>query len=193
MSIATSSKTSTTVAALAALGLSAAAGFAYWGVQNWDKFNSDYYKDGYVQEADGIAYNDEEKKNLAEEMSGLESATTSEDGTEGMVPVTPGYRIPADIVPGYRLPGDMTPPTETMTEPSETTPEPVMDEMKKKQMLLNSDVPAENMNSETANTMPANTDPNEPKKPAEDVPPPANTNPNTNPNMNVDPNKKEKP
>ncbi|MBP9762255.1 hypothetical protein KBD34_01420 [Patescibacteria group bacterium] len=50
MSTAISSKTGTIVTALAVLGLAAAAGLAYWGYQNWDEFNSDYYKNGYQAE-----------------------------------------------------------------------------------------------------------------------------------------------
>jgi uncharacterized membrane protein YebE (DUF533 family) len=50
MSTAISSKTGTIVTALAVFGLAAAAGLAYWGYQNFDEFNSDYYKRGYQAE-----------------------------------------------------------------------------------------------------------------------------------------------
>lgn len=205
MAIATSSKTtSTTVAALAALGLSAAAGFAYWGVQNWETFNSDYYKEGYVQEVNGIAYNDEEKEKF-------DPSTTSDDRTSGIMPVTPGYRIPADIIPGYRLPGDiLTPPVETTVEPSDAAPEPVVEE-KQKEVLMDSQTQTENPNlnvnpnvhSAGANTnepaedasSAANTNPNvnTPTNPSNTNPNtiPANTNPNIPVNTTIDPNKKE--
>lgn len=147
MPTATSSKTNTAVAALAALGLSAAAGFAYWGAQNWDTFNSDYYKDGYFQEVnqEQVAYNEEKKDEFYSEVSALEFTSTTDDGTDGMIPVTPGYRIPADIVPGYRMPGEM--PSAAMEEPTKpasapepafVAPEPEEDWQKKKELMMNS-------------------------------------------------------
>lgn len=50
MRTATSSKTGTVIAALAALGLAAAAGLGYWGYQNWDQFTSNNYREGYAAE-----------------------------------------------------------------------------------------------------------------------------------------------
>ncbi len=50
MRTATSSKTGTAVAALAALGLAAAAGLGYWGYQHWDQFTSDTYRQNQIIE-----------------------------------------------------------------------------------------------------------------------------------------------
>ena len=144
MPTATSSKTNTAVAALAALGLSAAAGFAYWGAQNWDTFNSDYYKDGYLQEVnqEPVAYTEEKK----------------DEETNGLIPVTPGYRIPADIVPGYRMPGE-TPSTlieepkklEPIPEPAFVAPEPEEDWQKKKELMMNNAANQPQSTEETVN------------------------------------------
>lgn len=159
MPTATSSKTNTAVAALAALGLSAAAGFAYWGAQNWDTFNSDYYKDGYFQEVNEEQASTEEKKNdFYSEVSALEFTSTTDEGTDGMIPVTPGYRIPADIVPGYRMPGEtlnalMEEPKkpEPIPEPAFVAPEPEEDWQKKKELMMNNAANQPQPTEETVN------------------------------------------
>ena len=79
MAIATSSKTNTAIAALAALGLSAAAGFGYWGIQNWNKFNSDYYKKGYAEETKQQPI--EETPAVFEQATTTDMTTTTTDGS----------------------------------------------------------------------------------------------------------------
>ena len=58
---ATSTHTASAVAILSALGLAAAAGLAYWGYQNWDEFNSNYYQQGYQQELQNETSGDDER------------------------------------------------------------------------------------------------------------------------------------
>lgn len=140
MPTATFSKTGTTVAALAALGLSTAAGFAYWGYQNWDEFNSDYYKKGYAEEQQlGETKNDYV---AGYEVPGYEVPGYEIPGYQAPAPIddmgyynAPGYAIPGGLVPGYYTPGYALPSEASIGEESYIKQEEPMEYKKSDEQL----------------------------------------------------------